>query len=62
VADPDIKPEEIILEGDVPSPVNPPSGCSFHPRCVHRLDRCSVETPELIEHGDGHSFACFNPP
>lgn len=62
VADPDAKSEEIILEGDVPSPVNPPSGCSFHPRCPHRIDVCDKITPVLEKDINGHRIACHNPP
>jgi len=62
VADPDVKKEEIILEGDVPSPINPPSGCTFHPRCPRRIDVCSKVLPPLAEETPGHFFACHNPP
>jgi len=51
----------IVLGGDVPSPVNPPSGCPFHPRCAHRLARCETEAPQLKKHvinGHDHSVAC----
>jgi len=48
-----------ILEGDVPSPINPPSGCTFHPRCPEAGERCTKERPELIDLGNGHSSACF---
>lgn len=47
VADLDHKSKRIILEGDVPSPVNPPNGCHFHPRCSHCMDRCKTEVPKL---------------
>lgn len=57
VPDPSRKSERIILEGDVPSPINPPSGCSFHPRCPFAEKICSEEEPALIEDGD-HSVAC----
>lgn len=46
---PRVKKERIILKGDVPSPVNPPSGCSFHPRCEFAMDICKVERPETLE-------------
>ncbi len=60
VADPDVPFAGDILEGDVPSPVNPPSGCSFHPRCTRKIDICDKVTPELKEM-DGHLCACHNP-
>jgi len=46
-AHPDDRREEIILTGEVPSPINPPAGCRFHPRCPHVMDRCSTEVPQL---------------
>jgi oligopeptide/dipeptide ABC transporter ATP-binding protein len=57
-ADPDIKPQRIILEGDVPSPVNPPSGCVFHPRCRYAQEICSREVPPLEEVTPGHYASC----
>jgi oligopeptide/dipeptide ABC transporter ATP-binding protein len=57
-ADPDIKTSRIILEGDVPSPANPPSGCIFHPRCRYAKDICSQEVPELVEVEPGHFASC----
>jgi oligopeptide/dipeptide ABC transporter ATP-binding protein len=48
----------IILEGDVPSPANPPTGCRFHPRCPWAKDRCREDVPELTPVGDGHEVAC----
>jgi oligopeptide transport system ATP-binding protein len=48
----------VILEGDVPSPLNPPSGCAFHPRCIFAVDRCKTETPVLREYAPGHIAAC----
>lgn len=62
VADPDYQSEEIILEGDVPSPVNPPSGCAFHPRCLYKTDICTKVTPVLEKNQNGHLIACHNPP
>jgi len=50
--------ERIILEGDVPSPVNPPSGCPFHPRCYQCIDSCKEEVPELRHLGGEHWAAC----
>jgi len=61
VADPDLDNELIPLEGDVPSPVNPPSGCYFHPRCKYKTDICMKEAPELKEHEPGRLYACHNP-
>ncbi|RLB94334.1 MAG: hypothetical protein DRH26_01535 [Deltaproteobacteria bacterium] len=50
-----------ILEGDVPSPINPPSGCCFHPRCVFRRDKCKKEAPKLQELSPGREVACHYP-
>ena len=50
--------EEIVLSGEVPSPLNPPSGCAFHPRCPFVMERCSVDTPTLVEYTSGHATAC----
>lgn len=55
----DEKPEKIILEGDVPSPRNIPSGCRFHPRCPKAMERCSQEEPETVEIGDNHFVTCL---
>jgi oligopeptide transport system ATP-binding protein len=52
------KKERVVLEGDVPSPVNPPSGCSFHPRCSFREGLCSQSEPPLDFGADGHGVAC----
>ena len=59
--DPDIEEsrEEIILEGDVPSPLNPPSGCSFHPRCWMADDECKNVRPKLNDIAEGHQVACL---
>ncbi len=56
--DPDLKKERIILEGDVPSPSNPPSGCPFHTRCPKVMDMCKTEVPEFREIRDSHFAAC----
>jgi len=54
--------KRIVLEGDVPSPINPPSACWFHPRCPRfREGHCDVETPPLYSFGDGHVAACHYP-
>ena len=58
IADPTYDKERIILEGDVPSPVDPPSGCRFHPRCPKAMDVCSEKEPEFKDYGDGHFAAC----
>lgn len=57
-ANPDIKMDRLMLKGDVPSPVNPPSGCRFHPRCSVAIDRCKVEDPEWREIRPDHFVAC----
>ena len=57
-ADPDVRMERIILEGDVPSPSNPPSGCVFHPRCRYAEDVCRTEFPPMVDLGDGHLSRC----
>ena len=57
-ADPTIKKERILLKGDVPSPINPPSGCRFHTRCPKAMDICRVEDPAFVDTGDGHFVAC----
>ena len=46
------------LSGDVPTPINPPSGCRFHPRCPHAMERCRFEEPEFTEKSPGHFTAC----
>lgn len=56
--DPRIKKERIILKGDVPSPLNPPSGCPFHPRCPMAMAECSQAKPVLKEVRPGHRVAC----
>ena len=57
-AHPDDQREEIVLTGEVPSPINPPEGCRFHPRCPFAMDRCSVEVPLQLDKGNGHMVAC----
>ena len=58
-ADPDVGGDEIILSGEVPSPLNPPAGCRFHPRCPHTMPRCSEAEPVLREVSPGHRAACY---
>jgi oligopeptide/dipeptide ABC transporter ATP-binding protein len=58
VADPDKQRKMTVLKGDVPSPINPPSGCSFHPRCPIAVDKCSSVEPELRDAGGGHLVSC----
>jgi oligopeptide/dipeptide ABC transporter ATP-binding protein len=58
VPDPAIKRKKRILQGDVPSPVNPPSGCHFHTRCPYAVARCKVEVPLLREIAPGHHVSC----
>ena len=55
---PDITREEIILTGEVPSPINPPAGCRFHPRCPFAMEKCSHEVPELREVAPEHQVSC----
>jgi oligopeptide transport system ATP-binding protein len=56
------KRQRIILEGDVPSPFNPPPGCHFHTRCPIAIERCKVEEPPFQDYGDGHFVACWRAP
>ncbi len=56
--DPRAKPQHIVLEGDVPNPANPPTGCYFHPRCMYAKDVCSQEEPPLEEVQPGHWVSC----
>jgi oligopeptide/dipeptide ABC transporter ATP-binding protein len=58
VPDPAIKRKKLVLQGDVPSPVNPPSGCHFHTRCPYAVARCKIETPLLREIAPGHHVSC----
>jgi len=56
---PNLKRERVILKGEVPSPLDPPAGCRFHPRCPVAMEMCSVEEPKLTESNE-HWVACFN--
>jgi oligopeptide/dipeptide ABC transporter ATP-binding protein len=58
VPDPGAKPQRVILQGEVPSPIKPPSGCHFHTRCPYAEERCRTETPLLRELRPGHYAAC----
>ena len=58
IPDPEIKKKRIALKGDVPSPIDPPAGCRFHPRCPHRFDPCDKEEPGLKQTEEDHSVAC----
>jgi peptide/nickel transport system ATP-binding protein len=57
--DPDSGREKLILEGDVPSPINPPAGCPFHPRCPVAMPECSTRVPHLLAHEPEHQTACL---
>jgi oligopeptide transport system ATP-binding protein len=64
IPDPDLaaEREQIVLEGDVPSPISPPAGCRFHPRCRYATDICKTEEPPLVGYGlEGHMAACHHP-
>ena len=59
IPDPHMRRKRILLQGDVPSPVNPPSGCHFHPRCPVAVDECPLKEPSLIEISSDHWVACW---
>jgi oligopeptide/dipeptide ABC transporter ATP-binding protein len=63
IPDPDLAAarERIVLAGDVPSPINPPSGCRFHPRCRYATQVCREVEPPLVDYGNGHLAACHHP-
>jgi len=56
---PNLERDRIILEGEVPSPLDPPAGCRFHPRCPIAVERCSMEEPQLLEINPEHCVSCF---
>jgi oligopeptide/dipeptide ABC transporter ATP-binding protein len=58
IPDPEIRRKRILLQGDVPSPINPPSGCTFHTRCPVRMDICSQDAPAFVNMGNEHWVAC----
>ena len=58
VPHPRMRRQHQILQGDVPSPVSPPSGCHLHPRCAHAVERCRIERPQLTDNNSGHATAC----
>jgi oligopeptide transport system ATP-binding protein len=60
-ADDVVRRERIVLEGEVPSPIDPPSGCRFHPRCPYATEICRAERPLLTDHGGGRLAACHHP-
>ena len=57
-AHPDAQREDLVISGEVPSPLNPPSGCSFHTRCPFVMDQCSVDMPKLKEFSPDHNVSC----
>jgi oligopeptide/dipeptide ABC transporter ATP-binding protein len=63
IPDPDLSEQRqrIVLEGDVPSPISPPPGCRFHPRCRYATDVCKRVEPPLTDYGNGHLAACHHP-
>ena len=58
VPDPTFKSKRVVLTGEVPSPVNPPAGCRFHPRCENAMQVCQTQEPKLIDIGNDHLVAC----
>lgn len=58
VPDTDVKPNRIILQGEVPSPYHPPEGCHFHTRCPYATEQCRTAAPEMRDAGNGHMVAC----
>jgi peptide/nickel transport system ATP-binding protein/oligopeptide transport system ATP-binding protein len=58
VPKPQAKRSRILLQGEMPSALNPPPGCSFHTRCPYVIERCRVDAPQLLADGTGHATAC----
>jgi peptide/nickel transport system ATP-binding protein len=61
IPDPKLRKEHQLIEGEIPNPSNPPSGCHFHPRCPYATDRCRQEDPEYREIMPKHFVACHHP-
>jgi len=58
--DPDLRKARILLEGDIPSPMHPPLGCRFHPRCLRKMEICGNETPDMREIQTNHYVSCHS--
>jgi len=58
IADPRARRERLVIEGDVPSPMNPPAGCHFHTRCPYAIAKCQTDAPPLLSVAPGHVVAC----
>lgn len=61
IPNPALRKERVILQGDLPNPANPPSGCSFHTRCPYVQELCKTRAPQLVGHGENHVAACHFP-
>ena len=59
VPDPTVRPAAVQVSGDVPSPINPPSGCHFHPRCARAMACCRDDFPGVVALSSGHEVRCF---